>query len=68
MKRDGLKQNRDDIFATRPCELSNRFKHLWRVGTGRDGLQRYLLLRARDKGNVFTRPFPSLPSLSGDVA
>jgi hypothetical protein len=63
--RDGLRIFRDGIFATRPCDFPFQIKYLWRVGTGRDGFLRYLPLRARDQGNGFNPPYPSLPSLAG---
>lgn len=54
---------RDGHFSTRPFDFFNNIKDLWRVGTGRDGILHYSPLRARDRTNLLTRPFLSLPSL-----
>jgi hypothetical protein len=57
-------QDRDSGFETRPLRFRRYIKHLWRVGTGRDGILHYSPLRARDRVILQTRPLLSLPTLA----
>jgi hypothetical protein len=54
----------DGVFETRHFGKTSNIKHLCRVVTGSDGILHYSPLRARDRVNLLTRPYPSLPSLS----